>query len=147
MIKLSVNRDLTIYYVLSQCIVYWTQFQSIHTFIYQNMLLLTLFAFFDLKINESLHCILKNKYNFRSYQKTSHIDYHLSISIDQINIFSNILYMYHKMGVTWTYVWYISWSPNDLKHSNHSTPGTQNIWYCALTLLNTKHLIFDQSCF
>ena len=53
-----------------------------------------------LKIDESLHCILKNKYNFTSYQKTLfHIDYQ-SISINQNNIFSNILYRYHKMGVT-----------------------------------------------
>ena len=53
-----------------------------------------------LKIVESLHCILKNKYNFTSYQKTLfHIDYQ-SISIDQNNLFSNILYRYHNIGVT-----------------------------------------------
>ena len=46
-----------------------------------------------LKIVESLQCILKNKYTFTSYQKTLfHIDYQ-PISINQNNIFSNILYI------------------------------------------------------
>ena len=98
-----------------------------------------------LKIDESLHCILKNKYNFISHQKTLfHIDYQ-SISIDQNNIFSNILYIYHKMGVTWTYFWYISWSLNSLQPLNHLTPRIYDI-VPSLSWLE-KHLIFDQLCF
>ena len=59
-----------------------------------------------LKIVKSLHYILKNKYNFTSYQKTLfHTDYQ-SILVNQNNIYSNILYIYHKMGVTWTYFCY-----------------------------------------
>ena len=69
-----------------------------------------------LKIVESRQCILKNKYTFTSYQKTCHIDYQ-PISINQNNIFSNILYIYHKMGVT--YFWYISWCPNSHHPLNH----------------------------
>ena len=94
-----------------------------------------------LKIDESLHCILKNKYNFTSYQKTLfHIDYQ-SISVDQNNIFSNILYIYHKMGVTWTYFWYISWSPNSLQPLNHLTPRIYDIVPSLSWLENTWSLI------
>ena len=54
-----------------------------------------------LKVAESSQWILKNKYTFTSYQKAFHID-HQPISINQNNMFSNIFYVYHKMGVTWT---------------------------------------------
>ena len=69
MTELSANRGLTIYYVLSQCIVYWTHFQNIHTFIYQKTLLLTLFYLFwklmkaftvSLRTNIILHHIKKH---------------------------------------------------------------------------------------
>ena len=56
-------------------------------------------------------------------------------------IFKYTLYIYHTMGVTWTYFWYISWSPNSQQPLNHLTP-TQNIWYCVLTLLIRKTLDF-----
>ena len=98
-----------------------------------------------LKIVESLQCILKNKYTFTSYQKTLfHIDYQ-PIWINQNNIFSNILYIYHKMEVTSTYFWYISWSPNSLQPLNHLTPRIYDI-VPSLSWLE-KHLIFDQLCF
>ena len=145
--ELSANRDLTIYYVLSQCIVYWTYFQNIHTFIYQKHYFLHFFTCSEnwWKPCILVSCILKNKYNFTSDQKTLfHIDYQ-SISIDQNNIFSNILYIYHKMEVTWTYFWYISWSPNSLQPLNHLTPRIYDI-VPSLSWLE-KHLIFDQSCF
>ena len=71
-----------------------------------------------LKIVESSQCILKNKYTFTSYQKTFHIDYQ---PISQ-TMFLNIFYIYHKMGVTSTYFWYISWSPNSQQPLNHLTP-------------------------
>ena len=45
--------------VLSQCIVYWTNFQNRHTFTYQKTLLHTLLLLF-FKIIESLQCILKD---------------------------------------------------------------------------------------
>ena len=45
-----------------------------------------------LKIVESRQCILKKKYTFISYQKTFHIVYQPT-SINQNNIFSNILYI------------------------------------------------------
>ena len=37
--------------------------------------------------------ILQNKYNFTSYPKKFHVHYYLSISIEQDNIFSNILHI------------------------------------------------------
>ena len=49
--------------VLSQCIMYWTHFQNIHTFTYQKTLLHTLLLFIS-KIVESLHCILNPKNSF-----------------------------------------------------------------------------------
>ena len=68
-----------------------------------------------------------------------HIDYQ-SISVNQNNIFSNILYMYHKMGVTWTYFWYTSRSPNSLQPLNHLT---LRICYIVPSLSwLEKHLIF-----
>ena len=45
--------------VLSQCIVYWIQFQNIHTFAYEETLL---FAF-CFKIVEYLQCILNERQN------------------------------------------------------------------------------------
>ena len=69
MTKLSPNRGLSIYYILSQFIVYWTHFQNIHTFIYQKTLLLTLFYLFwkllkaftvSLRTNIILHHIKKH---------------------------------------------------------------------------------------
>ena len=69
MIELSANRGLTIYYVLSQCIVYWTHFQNINTFIHENTLFLTLFYLFfklmkvftaSLRTNIILHHIKKH---------------------------------------------------------------------------------------
>ena len=84
--------------VLSQCIVYWTHFHNIQIYFYISKNITSYLFSLVLKIDESLHCILKEKYNFTSYQKTwFHIDYQ-SISIDQNNIFSNILYICHKMG-------------------------------------------------
>ena len=96
MTELSANHGLTIYYVLCQCVsvsVYWKHFQNIHTFIYQKTLLLTLFLL-ALKIVESLHYILKNKYNFTSYQKNI-ISYWLSINLNQskLYIFKYTLYI------------------------------------------------------
>ena len=95
-----------------------------------------------LEIVESSQCILKNKYTFTSYQKTCHIDYQ-PISINQNNIFSNILYIYHKMGVT--YFWYISWCPNSHQPLNHLILRIYDI-VPSLPWLE-KHLIFYQSCF
>ena len=95
-----------------------------------------------LKIDESLHCILRNKYNFTLYQKTFLIGYPLPISIDQINIFSNILYIYNKMGVTWTYVWYISWSPNDHNHCNHPESMTLCCYSFEQKILNLWSIVF-----
>ena len=97
-----------------------------------------------LKIVESCQCILKNKYTFTSYQKTFHINYQ-PISVNQNNMFSNIFYIYNKMGVTWTYFWYISWSSNSQQPLNHVTPRIYGIVPSHSSL--EKHLIFDQSCF
>ena len=45
---------------LSQCLVYWIHFQSIHTFTYQKILLHTLLLLAS-KIVESFQCILKER--------------------------------------------------------------------------------------
>ena len=68
---------------------------SEHTYFYISKTLHTSYTFLIvLGIVESQQCILKNKYTFTSYQKTLfHIDYQ-TISVDQNNMFSNILYIY-----------------------------------------------------
>ena len=91
-----------------------------------------------LKIDESLHCILKNKYNFTSYQKTLfHIEYQ-AISIDQ-TIYFQIYFIY---TIKWRWHEPIFGIFHDLlTHCNHSiTYDTQNIWHCALALLIRKTL-------
>ena len=102
-------------------IVYWIHFQNIDTFIYQKTY--TSYTFLIvLKIVENQQCILKNKYIFTSYQKILfHIDYQ-TISSNQNNIFSNILYVY---TITWGWLGPIFSIFHDLKtHSNHSS-----IWH------------------
>ena len=60
--------------ILSQCIVYWTHFQNIHTFTYQKTLLHTTLLLIS-KIVERLQCILKSYFcakrltNFSFIQK------------------------------------------------------------------------------
>ena len=57
-----------VYYVLSQCIVYWIQFQNIYTFLYQETLHNSYTFLIVLKIVGSQQCILKGcvRYNFTS---------------------------------------------------------------------------------
>ena len=52
--------------VLSQCIMYWTNFQNIHTFIYEKTLLHTL-LFLLFKMVENLQCILKENKGLISF--------------------------------------------------------------------------------
>ena len=82
-----------LFIVLSQCKVYWIHFHNVHSFIYQITLYTSYTFLIVLKIIESQPCILNNKYSFISYQKTFYIDYQTK-SINQNNIFSNILYIY-----------------------------------------------------
>ena len=52
--------------VLSQCIVYWINFQNIYTFTYQKSLLHTLFCFF-LKSSKAFSVSLKFYYRYHYY--------------------------------------------------------------------------------
>ena len=52
--------------ILSQCIVYWIHFQTIHTFAYQKTLLHTLSLLVS-KIVESLQCILNLKISLQIF--------------------------------------------------------------------------------
>ena len=111
-----------VYYVLSQCIVYWIHFQNIHTFVYRKTLYTSYIFLIVLKIAESQQCILKNKYTFTSYQKTLFDIDCQRISINQNNIFSNILYMY---TIQWGWLGPIFGIFHDLlPHSNHAA-----IWH------------------
>ena len=60
---------------LSQCLVYWIHFQSIHTFTYQKILLHTLLLLAS-KIVESLQCILS-----KGFFKTVNIAKAVSVTI------------------------------------------------------------------
>ena len=138
----------TIYYVLSQCIVYWIHFQNTRTFIYQKTLHTSYTFLIVLKIVKSQKCILKNKYTFTS--KTLFRIYYqtiIIISINQNNIFLNILYIYTAQ---WGWRGPIFGIFHDLvTHSNHSTIWHQARIYDIVSWLFwlEKHLIFDLSCF
>ena len=99
-----------------------------------------------LKIVALLHCILKNKYAFKSYQKTLfNIDYQSS-SVNQNNISPAIICyyvkdtLYHKMGVTLDLflVYFMISYPT----ATTQPLDTQIYDICALTLLIRKTLDF-----
>ena len=103
----------SVYYVLFQCIVYWTNFQIIHTFIYQKTLLLTLFYLFWKLLKASRTNIL-----------LSHIKKHYFILI--INQSQSIKTIYFQIYFVSTIKW--EWlGPSFgifhdlLTHCNHST--------------------------
>ena len=71
-----------------------------------------------LKIDESLHCILKNKYNFTSYQKTFHIE-SINLNRSKQYIFKYTLYIY---TIKWGWLGHIFDIFYDLlTHCYHST--------------------------
>ena len=104
----------SVYYVLFQCIVYWTNFQIIHTFIYQKMLLLTLFYLFWKLLKASRTNIL-----------LSHIKKHYFILI--INQSQSIKTIYFQIYYICTIKWddsnlFLVYIFHDLlTHCNHST--------------------------
>ena len=91
-------------------------------YIYIKKWLLTLFYLLWKLMKAFTVSLRTNIYSFTSYQKTLFYTDYRSISIDQNNILSNILYIYRKTGVTWTYFWYILWSPDSLQPLSHLTP-------------------------
>ena len=111
------------------CLLCFTSMYSVlntlseHAYFYISKTLYTSYTFLIvLGIVESQQCILKNKYTFTSYQKTLfHIDYQ-TISVDQNNMFSNILYIY---TIQWGWLGAIFGIFHDLlTHGNHPT-----IWH------------------
>ena len=145
MTELSVNRGLTIYYVLSQCIVYWTHFQNIHTFIYQKTLLLTLFYLFwklmkaftvSLRTNIILHHIKKHYFILIVNQSQS------------IKTIYFQIYFIYTIKCGWLgpiFGIFVSWFLNSLKPLHHLTPKIHDIVPSLCWL--EKYLIFDQLCF
>ena len=93
-------------FYLNVYIVYWTHFQNIHTFIYQNTLLLTLFYLFSKLLKAFI-------VSLRTNVILHHIKKHYSILIINQSrsiktIYFQIYFIYTiKWGVTWTYFWYI----------------------------------------
>ena len=86
---------------------------------------------------------------FRASLRTNILLHHIkkryqSSSINQNNTSPAILWykdiLYHKMEVTWTYFWYVLWSPTSLQPLNHLTLTIYDI--CVLTLLIRKILDF-----
>ena len=120
------------FYINTYCLLCFISMYSVlntpseYTYFYKSQNITSYTFLIVLKIVESRQCILKNKYTFILFQKTFHIDYQ-PISINQNSMFSNIFYIYHKMGMTWIYFWYISWPPNSQQPLNHLTPRIYDI--------------------
>ena len=107
----------TVYYVLSQCIVYWIHFENIHTFMYQKVLLLIIFYLFS-KLLKAISVSLRTDILLHRIKK------HYFILI--INQFQSIKTMYFKMHFIYTIKW--GWYEpifglfhDLLTHCNHST--------------------------